>query len=177
MIPWLLLGDRQHAFETFGELLGNGCVIVETGTVRTLGNWIGDGQSTVVWNHYASQLDGNVWTIDIDPNGAQLVAELGLDRVTAITADSLVTLPTLGIDHVDLLYLDSFDVDWENPAPAAAHHLEELHAAAPMLGPGSIVAVDDNRDGNGKGSAIATHFANLGVPEIVSGYVRAWRLP
>lgn len=179
MIPWHLLGQRTDAFQRITALLTEGCTIVETGTVRTPGNWAGDGQSTIVWNHFAGELDGHVWTVDIDPNGAELVATMGLEHVTAITSDSVEALTDLAsqIGHVDLLYLDSYDVDWRNPEPAAAHHLRELHAATPMLGPGSIVAVDDNRDDIGKGSDVAAHMARLGVPEIVSGYVRAWRLP
>lgn len=177
MILWELLSHRAEAFQIIGNALPRGCTIVETGTVREIGNWTGDGQSTVVWNHYAAKLDGHVHTIDLDPVGAHIVKILELDHVTAITGDSLQHLPLLPVQHIDLLYLDSFDVDWHDPTPAAAHHLRELHAAAPMLGPGSIVAVDDNRDGYGKGSDVAAHFAAAGVPEIVSGYVRAWRLP
>ena len=60
--------------------------------------------------------------------------------------------------------------------PAAAHHLAELKIVWPLLQPGSIVAVDDNRNGHGKGEQVAAHMAALGVPEIISGYVRAWKV-
>jgi cephalosporin hydroxylase len=175
-IPWELLGQRLDAFERITAMLQPQCVIVETGTVRLAGNWGGDGQSTVVWNAYAEQLGGHVTTIDLDPVGAQLVEQLGLTSTTAITGDSLQVLPTLDISHINFLYLDSYNVDWSNPTPAAAHHLAELKIVWPLLQPGSIVAVDDNRNGHGKGEQVAAHMAALGVPEIISGYVRAWKV-
>jgi predicted O-methyltransferase YrrM len=175
MIAWDRLGKRHEAFAAIAELLPEGCRIIETGTVRQIDNWEGDGQSTIVWDTLATNLGGTVTTIDIDPIGAELVAELGLQATTAIVGNSLDVIPTL-TGHADLLYLDSFDVDFENPLPAAAHHLSELMAALNLLAPGSLVAVDDNRDDQGKGSEVAWFLAEHGAVEIVRGYVRVWRI-
>lgn len=175
MIAWARLGKRHEAFAAIAELLPEGCRIIETGTVRQIDNWEGDGQSTIVWDTLATNLGGTVTTIDIDPIGAELVAELELQATTAIVGDSLDVIPTL-TGHADLLYLDSFDVDFENPLPAAAHHLSELMAALNLLAPGSLVAVDDNRDDQGKGSEVAWFLAEHGAVEIVRGYVRVWRI-
>ena len=175
MIAWDRLGKRHEAFATIAELLPEGCRIIETGTVRQIDNWEGDGQSTIVWDTLATNLGGTVTTIDIDPIGAELVAELELQATTAIVGNSLDVIPTL-TGHADLLYLDSFDVDFENPLPAAAHHLSELMAALNLLAPGSLVAVDDNRDDQGKGSEVAWFLAEHGAVEIVRGYVRVWRI-
>lgn len=175
MIAWDRLGKRHQAFATIAELLPEGCRIVETGTVRQIDNWEGDGQSTIVWDTLATSLGGTVTTIDINPIGAELVAELELQATTAIVGDSLDVIPTL-TGHADFLYLDSFDVDFDNPQPAAAHHLSELTAALNLLAPGSLVAVDDNRDDKGKGSEVAWFLAEHGAVEIVRGYVRVWRI-
>ena len=175
MIAWDRLGKRHEAFATIAELLPEGCRIIETGTVRQIDNWEGDGQSTIVWDTLATNLGGTVTTIDIDPIGAELVAELELQATTAIVGNSLDVIPTL-TGHADLLYLDSFDVDFENPLPAAAHHLSELMAALNLLAPGSLVAVDDNEDDQGKGSEVAWFLAEHGAVEIVRGYVRVWRI-
>lgn len=175
MIAWDRLGKRHEAFATIAELLPEGCRIIETGTVRQIDNWEGDGQSTIVWDTLATNLGGTVTTIDIDPIGAELVAELELQATTAIVGNSLDVIPTL-TGHADLLYLDSFDVDFENPLPAAAHHLSELMAALNLLAPGSLVAADDNRDDQGKGSEVAWFLAEHGAVEIVRGYVRVWRI-
>jgi predicted O-methyltransferase YrrM len=175
VIAWARLGKRHEAFAAIAELLPEGCRIIETGTVRQIDNWEGDGQSTIVWDTLATNLGGTVITIDINPIGAELVAELELQATTAIVGDSLDVIPTL-TGHADLLYLDSFDVDFENPLPAAAHHLSELMAALNLLAPGSLVAVDDNRDDQGKGSEVAWFLAEHGAVEIVRGYVRVWRI-
>lgn len=175
MIAWDRLGKRHEAFAAIAELLPEGCHIIETGTVRQIDNWEGDGQSTIVWDTLATNLGGTVTTIDIDPIGAELVAELELQATTAIVGNSLDVIPTL-TGHADLLYLDSFDVDFENPLPAAAHHLSELMAALNLLAPGSLVAVDDNQDDQGKGSEVAWFLAEHGAVEIVRGYVRVWRI-
>lgn len=175
MIAWDRLGKRHEAFATIAELLPERCRIIETGTVRQINNWEGDGQSTIVWDTLATNLGGTVTTIDINPIGAELVAELELQATTAIVGDSLNVIPTLS-GHCDFLYLDSFDVDFENPLPAAAHHLSELMAALNLLAPGSLVAVDDNRDDQGKGSEVAWFLAEHGAVEIVRGYVRVWRI-
>ena len=175
MIAWDRLGKRHEAFAAIAELLPEGCHIIETGTVRQIDNWEGDGQSTIVWDTVATNLGGTVTTIDIDPIGAELVAELELQATTAIVGNSLDVIPTL-TGHADLLYLDSFDVDFENPLPAAAHHLSELMAALNLLAPGSLVAVDDNQDDQGKGSEVAWFLAEHGAVEIVRGYVRVWRI-
>ena len=176
MIPWARLGKRHDAFQYICDNLPPACCIVETGSIRELGNWEGDGQSTIVWDTLATERGGSVITIDIDPIGAQLIAELGLQSTTAIVGDSLEVIPTLS-GPVDFLYLDSFDVNFHDPLPAAAHHLAELTAALDLLRPGSIVAVDDNIEGVGKGSEVAWFLEGHGAPEIVSGYVRAWRIP
>lgn len=152
-----------------------GCTIVETGTVREPGNWAGDGQSTVVWDTFAAEMGGTVTTIDVDPHCAEVVAQLGLTHTTALTGDSLTILPTL-TGPVDLLYLDSMDINWSNPGPSSEHHLAELVAADHLLGPGTIVAVDDNAHGTGKGEAVAAEMARRGVQAWMSNYVRAWRL-
>lgn len=176
MIAWSRLGKRHDAFKALAAELPEGCVIVETGTVRQVDNWEGDGQSTLVWNHLAADRNGSVITIDINPAGAQLVTDLELDHVTALTGDSLTILPTL-TGPINLLYLDSFDINFEHPQPAADHHLAELFAAQHLLQSGSIVAVDDNYDDAGKGSEVASYFERHGVVEIITGYVRAWRIP
>jgi hypothetical protein len=176
MIEWHLLGKREHAFRTITASLPKNCVIVETGTVRTLGNWSGDGQSTIVWNEFAERLDGQVWTIDIDATGAELVEQLRLSHTVAVTGDSLDMLEKLNVDRIDLLYLDSFDIDWQNPAPSAQHHLNELHTALHLLGEGSVVAVDDNEGDVGKGMRVAEFMNSIDAEQIVDGYVQAWRL-
>jgi len=174
-VPWDQLGKRAEAFRTIIDLLPANPVIVETGTIRKLGNWLGDGQSTLVWDAAARVLAGHVTTIDIDPIGMHLVDELALTHTTAITGDSIVTLRKLSA-ATDLLYLDAFDINFAAPKPAQHHHLREIVAAWHLCRTGTIVAVDDNTLEGGKGKRVSEFVEQRGAVKIVDGYVQAWRI-
>ena len=162
-------------------------LIIETGSVRQPGNWEGDGQSTVLWGDFANHFDAEVHTVDLDPEPARLInGELALgDTVKAHTGDSVKFLHDLAtarpLRQIDLLYLDSYDLDVQNPYPSALHHLKELAAARPSLGPGSVVAVDDNHlleTGGylGKGLLVEEWFSQVGIKPLYSGYQFIWQL-
>jgi predicted O-methyltransferase YrrM len=174
-VPWSQLGKREEAFRTLIDLLPANPVIVETGTIRKLGNWLGDGQSTLVWDAAARVLAGHVTTIDIDPIGMHLVDQLALTHTTAITADSIATLRKLSA-ATNLLYLDAFDIDFVAPEPAQHHHLREIVAAWHLCRPGTVVAVDDNTPEAGKGKRVGEFLEKHGAVKIVDGYVQAWRI-
>ena len=42
-----------------------------------------------------------------------------------------------------MLYLDSFDVNWDYPFESSAHHLKELAASMPYINKDTLVVVDD----------------------------------
>jgi predicted O-methyltransferase YrrM len=174
-VMWDQLGVRFEAFQLICDALPDAPTIVETGSIRKLGNWLGDGQSTIVWNAIASRTNGTVTTIDIDPTGGELVEQLGLSHTTAITADSVATLRTI-TGPVDFLYLDAFDIDFAAPEPAQEHHLREINAAWHLLRKGSLVAVDDNIDGAGKGRMVAEFLSSRNAVELLDSYVRVWRI-
>lgn len=46
-------------------------------------------------------------------------------------------------NKLSLLYLDSFDVNWDYPLESSAHHLKELTAAIPYISEETLVVVDD----------------------------------
>lgn len=176
LVMWDQLGRRFDAFTMICDLLPGAPTIVETGSIRQLGNWQGDGQSTIVWNDIAARTGGTVTTIDIDPTGANLVELVGLSHTTAITADSIETLRTLDCGPVDFLYLDAYDIDFAAPVPAQEHHLREINAAWHLLRKGSLVAVDDNIDGSGKGTMVGEFLVARNAVELLDDYVRIWRI-
>lgn len=174
-VLWDQLGRRTDAFKMIVDLLPDAPRIVETGTVRQVGNWAGDGQSTIVWNHIAAATGGHVVTIDIDPVGAHLVDVLGLSHTTAFTADSISTLRGL-VGPYDLMYLDAFDIDFDAPEPAQQHHLSEIVAGWHLLRKNSLVAVDDNLSHAGKGLLVAEFLQSRNAVEVLDSYVRIWRI-
>jgi hypothetical protein len=125
--------------------------IVETGCVRMADNWSGDGQSTILFDRYASTRPGSrVHTVDLDPAATATCVALVSNTVTVHTGDSVVVLRTIARDlkannaTIDLLYLDSFDLDVNNPAPSAVHHLKELVSIAEVATKKTLVVVDDS---------------------------------
>lgn len=158
------------------ESLGRPVTIVETGCLRQEHNWAGDGQSTLVWDAFVNHVGGKVYSVDLDPKAAALANSLTSDLTRVESNDSvayLTHLSTIGV-QADFLYLDSFDIDWDDPEPSMKHHERELIAARPMLKPGSIVAVDDNKPHTGKGHLVGVIAEREEWDVLVDGYVRAW---
>jgi hypothetical protein len=172
-------GGRVPAFELICERLaaqGAPLIIVETGCVRQEGNWIGDGQSTRIWDWLVSEHGGMLTSIDIDESACETAMRL-TENCRAICADSVETLQELTyIPHVNLLYLDSYD--WDGTNAAAEHHLRELGACWDRLEPGCTIAVDDCfSETSGKGSEILRHLAAAGVFPLQIGYITVWEKP
>ena len=126
--------------------------IVETGCVRTADNWVGDGQSTILFDQYvgSGDRDSIVHTVDLDPAATQACRSLVSDRVVVHTGDSVAVLPRIAGQlsaegrRLDLLYLDSLDLDWNNPTRSAVHPLKELISIIGMVNPDTLVVVDDS---------------------------------
>jgi predicted RNA methylase len=190
-----LLDIRASGFLAIFELLearcaqlGRPALIVETGCMRGVGNWAGDGQSTLLWKEFAALHPCEVHTVDIDPAAVRVVREVCGDAVQAHVGDSVEFLYELANQspsrQIDLLYLDSSDFDPNNPFPSAMHHVKELIAARPCLGTGSMVVIADNyvypdpTDGRitGKGSLALQWFRHLDIPLIHKGHQFVWQL-
>src|ERR1043166_6128968 len=71
--------------------------IVETGCVRKVANWVGDGQSTVLFDQYARWRGGGskVYSVDISPEAVALCQTLVSDAVELTVQDSVPFLDTL----------------------------------------------------------------------------------
>jgi hypothetical protein len=114
-------------------------------------NWAGDGQTTILFDRYAEfHPRSAVFSVDRDPEAAALCRSVVGGHVRIHAGDSLAYLksladhPPAGLEFLDLLYLDSFDVDFDDPLPSAIHHLKELLAIAPLVSFETLVVVDDS---------------------------------
>ena len=193
------LAHRTESFRkifTYLNRFDRPIAIIETGCVRQRDNWAGDGQSTILFDKYAEFHSGSVvFSVNRDPQATALCRSLVGDRVRIDTGDSIAWLksltdaPPAELGHVDLLYLDSYDVDFDDPLPSAIHHLKELVAIAPLLSDETLVAVDDspssfvgvhNPDNSfnlirppkidGKGRLIAEYAAQIGAEALFVDY-------
>ncbi len=181
------LGVRREGFAVMLQHLAacTAPLIVETGCARVEDNFTGDGMSTLIWDAAAELYAGQVRSVDLDPaNVAFARGKLG-PRTTVECADSVPWLAAQEAAllaegrRIDLLYLDSFDLDVADWQPSALHHIYELLSIKAALRPGALLAVDDNLliDGQhvGKGTYVAECLARIGKPMIYQGYQWIWR--
>jgi len=174
------LNKRRTSFETMFEFLDDikHPNIIETGTYREENNYEGDGCSTLLFDKYVECHGGNLISIDNDPKACQL-ARKATTEALILERDSVEALGEME-GRVDLLYLDSYNIeDWNNDWAPAAHHLKELFAAKNIIHPGTLIVVDDNFQttaGNliGKGRLINETMESLGIEPYIFGYQIGW---
>lgn len=167
----------QIIFESLLEQKTNDFSIIETGTVRKPNNWK-DGNSGFLFSEMVRLHGGFVRSVDID-QAAVDTANQFIDQkyYRSFCSDSVAWLASLSdLNTIDLFYLDSYDVRWDDDAPSAAHHLKEFQAIEPFLKSGCIVAIDDNsrllanNKRTGKGRMIVECLDAKGIKPIYDAY-------
>lgn len=149
------LGVRKDSFRkifNYLDKLPDPIIIVETGCLRIKDNFIGDGQSTLLFDKYTqSRGEGSkVYTVDINPKSTKICSEVVSKNVEIATEDSIGYLNKLTNKFYDenkkisFFYLDSFDVDWKSPEQSCQHHLKELVSIKKILRKDTLVVVDDS---------------------------------
>jgi hypothetical protein len=180
-----LLKARADGFATIFRSLPkppHKLLIIETGCMRIPGNWAGDGQSTFMFDALARERDGLLLSIDVTMESVDTACRACSSATHLLLGDSVATLHALSSlikRPADLLYLDSYDLDPRNPMPSAIHHAMELIAAQPLLGPNTIVCVDDYSVGGtpgGKGLVLDQYFSRIRARVLYSGYQKVWQL-
>lgn len=156
-------------------------LILETGCLRIPGNWEGDGQSTFMFDALARDCGGLFFSIDVLAESIDTARRACSSATHLILNDSVTSLYALSRvlpTQASLIYFDSYDVDLVNPLPSAIHHVLELSAARPLIGPGTIVCIDDYGFGSegGKGMILDKFFSNIRAEVIYCGYQKVWRV-
>ena len=130
----LLLNQKQSNFN-----------IIETGTLRTPGNWM-DGQSARLFTEFVDLYNGQVRSVDIDSVACKAArGTIVSNKFSVAHSDSVAWLQQqTDLDQVDLFYLDSYDVDWNDDTASAEHHLNEFLTIEPFVRPGLVLVIDDN---------------------------------
>lgn len=140
-------GVHKHInYLTFKELFKNMIsikdpIILETGIASAGTN------STYLFNEYVRKYGGRFLSVDNNP---ELVARhLGnmCPATTLICEDSVEFLKDWVEENpgvqADVVYLDSYDMDWYNPHPSAEHGLKEFIALKPSFKTGTLLLIDD----------------------------------
>lgn len=177
-----LIGSRR--LEPFRFLishlsaLNRPIMIVETGTARERGNWMGDGQSTLIWDWLLGELHGQAYSVDLNSEAVE-IARSQVSRVKCVCEDSQKFLRSfLDADQIDLLYLDAYD--WGDSRRgnilSELHHIGELAAIYERLPTGCLIAVDDCHGiDQGKHVLVQEFFNRLGMEPLHRGYITIWK--
>ncbi len=131
--------------EAISILGGRPSWIIETGSSA----WGTD--SSRLFDSYVATFGGRFWSVDLrlEP---MLKLRKRLSKSSSMSCDDSVRFLKRWVDkysahRVDLVYLDSWDLDVRDPMPAAIHGLKEFLAIAPALRDGSLLLVDDTPTG------------------------------
>lgn len=178
------LGKRADGFDALFQslqALGRSLLVVETGCLRLPGNWEGDGQSTFMFDALVRACGGTLFSIDVTHECIDTARKACSSATQLLENDSVSALNALAqvsSRQIDLLYLDSFDLDPKNPLPSAIHHALELTAARPLIGSGTVICIDDYGIGStgGKGMIVDKFLAAIRAKVLYSGYQKIWRL-
>jgi len=196
------LAHRSETFKLAFQHLSNlqrPVCIVETGCVRNKGTFTGEGQSTVLFDKFSECVPGSlVHSVDISSESTDMCKSLVSSRVQVHTMDSVSFLKNkcrnliAPHQYIDLLYLDSYDVDFEEPHDSALHHMKELLAASPLISSNTLILLDDSpsyasyffdngqmklassQKIGGKGKYIASYMESIGASPIIQQYQVAW---
>ena len=101
--------------------------------------------STYLFNEYVRKYGGFFWSVDINKNlvekhkgnmcpASQLVCE---DSVSFFTNWSKT------YDVANVIYLDSYDLDFYNPLPSGNHGLNEYKSLIPVIKQNTLLLIDD----------------------------------
>ena len=172
-------------FEELDKMNKTDYTIVETGCMRAdhgdmaFGD---DGASTYIFDDFINYYDGQVISVDICQANVDHANSKTSDRTTAYCEDSVSYLWGMGLKtKIDFLYLDSYDIERDNPHPSQLHHVKELCAVIKHLRKGSIVCVDDHdaffTGGRiGKGNYVKEFMEAIGAELLYEGYQIVWKL-
>ncbi len=177
-----LLGNRYETFfkcfEYLEKLNKEKYFILETGMARQENNYSGDGQSTILFDEYINYKDGVLYSVDIDQHAVDYSFNKVSKKTKLFCEDSVKFLYNLNnvdnLPKIDLLYLDSYDLNWNNPHPSAMHHVKELLSIIPKLSSNCLLVVDDNQKDLGKGKYISEFMKDIGINYYFNEYQTGW---
>lgn len=98
--------------------------------------------STRLWAKYVQEFGGSLTTVDIRPNARRSLWGQVSRKIKFVISDSVQFLKNQNYEF-DFYYLDSWDVDWTNPLPAARHGFEEFQSIKSNLKSGNLILIDD----------------------------------
>jgi hypothetical protein len=140
-------GEQKHLnYLTFKELFKNMVGLKDPKIIET-GISSAGVHSTYLFNEYVRKYGGRFWSVDINQHLVDIHQSNMCPATKLICDDSVKFISDWVASHenekVDVVYLDSYDLDWYNPHPSAMHGLNEYLALHPALKKDSLLLIDD----------------------------------
>jgi len=139
------VGEPKHInYLTFKELFKNmngikNPIILESG-IASAGT-----HSTYLFNEYVRKYGGFFWSVDI--NKSLVEQHRGnMCPATKLVCDDSVNFFlnwSKNNSKADIIYLDSYDLDFYNPRPSAEHGLKEYKSLLPVCKKDTLLLIDD----------------------------------
>jgi hypothetical protein len=113
--------------------------IVETG-IASFGT-----NSTYLFNEYVRKYGGRFWSVDINKNLVEMHQGNMCPATQLFCDDSVHFLTEWSKTNTfaDVIYLDSYDLDFYNYEPSANHGLKEYKALQPVIKKNTLLLIDD----------------------------------
>ena len=181
------LGKRRDTFFKALSLIKYPYHVVETGCIRDGTGWgvpilhgrqiAGDGVSTLIFAEFVSKINGFFWSVDILESSLLLASKLikenlnsSMPYVSLWHMDSIDFLSSF-TDTIDLLYLDSFDLEPGFVDEAQEHNLNEFKASENKLSNNCLILIDDYKQPLlGKAGKTLPYLKSLGYKVIMENY-------
>jgi hypothetical protein len=114
-------------------------IIVETGSSAWGTN------SSLLFDSYINSFGGSFSSVDLRSSPMFNLRSQCTNKSNFFCDDSISFLRKYVnlVTRCNLVYLDSWDVNWEDPLPSALHGFSEFLIMLPMLKKGGILLVDD----------------------------------
>lgn len=157
--------------------------LIETGTMRADHGSLSfgdDGASTYIFDKFINFYDGELFSVDINPKNVEHAKKYVSSKTKIFCENSVSFLWKLPKDlDIDLIYLDSFDIDKDNPHPSQLHHIKELCAVIDKIKKGTIMVIDDHdafftQGRIGKGTYAKEFMKDIGANLIFENYQIGW---
>jgi len=102
-------------------------------------------QSTYLFNEYIRKYGGSFWSVDVNPS-LVYTHQGNMCPATKLVCDDSVSFFTKWSkthDVANVIYLDSYDLDFYNPEPSGYHGLAEYKSLIPVIKKNTLLLIDD----------------------------------
>lgn len=159
--------SKETLLSALEILNGRPANIIETGSAAH------GTRSSLLFDSYVNSFGGTFSSVDIRVNPLIECRNLCTNRSRFFVDDSVAFLQQKADEGIsaDLIYLDSWDVNWSSPLPPALHGLNEFISILPLIKEGTLLLVDDtpaNED--------CMRMANPSNPERLNAYKKSYEM-